>query len=334
MHRVLVTGGAGFIGSHLVDRLIQTDQVDQVTVLDSLTYAGDRRNLAAAMDSPKLTFVEGDIRDAGLVGDLLPGHSAVVHLAAESHVDRSLRDVGNSVSTNVTGTQTLLDAAMRCGVQKFVHVSTDEVYGPMPTGSAREDAPLRPTVPYAASKAASDLMVSSYFVSFGVPVCITRSSNNYGPRQHPEKLIPLFLRRLLTGEPVTLHGHGQHLRNWLHVEDHCRAIDLVLRRGVPGEIYNVGGGTDLTTLELTGRLLQLVGAGWDAVTTVADRTANDIRYSMDWSKIAELGFQPRRDLAFGLAETVHWYRGNVDRWSAAEAAGMLVEAAELTAVGG
>lgn len=333
MHKVLVTGGAGFIGSHLVDRLIQTDEIDQVTVLDSLTYAGDQRNLAAAMDSPKLQFVEGDIRDADLVGDLMPGHSAVVHLAAESHVDRSLRDVGNSVSANVMGTQTLLDAAMRCGVQKFVHVSTDEVYGPMPIGSAREDDPLRPTVPYAASKAASDLMATSYFVSFGVPVCITRSSNNYGPRQHPEKLIPLFLRKLLAGERVTVHGHGQHLRNWLHVEDNCRAIELVLRRGVPGQIYNIGGGTDLTTLELTGRLLRIVGVGWESVTTVADRTANDIRYSMDWSKIAELGFQPRRDLVSGLAETVHWYRGNVDRWPAAEATGTLAGGAELTAVG-
>ncbi|OXM44798.1 dTDP-glucose 4,6-dehydratase [Amycolatopsis alba DSM 44262] len=328
MHRVLVTGGAGFIGSHLVDRLIQTDEIDEVTVVDCLTYAGDRRNLAAALDSPKLRFVEGDIRDAGLVGELMPGHSAVVHLAAESHVDRSLCDVGNSVSTNTMGTQTLLDAAMRSGVRKFVHVSTDEVYGPMATGAAREDAPLRPTVPYAASKAASDLMALSYFASFGVPVCVTRSSNNYGPRQHPEKLIPLFLRRLLTGEPVTVHGHGQHLRNWLHVEDHCRAIELVLRRGVPGQIYNIGGGTDLTTLELTGRLLRIVGAGWDSVTTVPDRTANDIRYCMDWSKIAGLGFQPLRDLASGLAETVHWYRGNVDRWPGTQA-----EGAELTAVG-
>ncbi|RSN60657.1 dTDP-glucose 4,6-dehydratase [Amycolatopsis sp. WAC 04182] len=334
MHSVLVTGGAGFIGSHLVDRLIQTDEIDRVTVLDSLTYAGDRRNLSAALDSPKLRFVEGDVCDAALVGDVLPGHSAVVHLAAESHVDRSLRDVGNSVSTNVMGTQTLLDAAMRCGVQKFVHVSTDEVYGPMPTGSAREDAPLRPTVPYAASKAASDLMASSYFVSFGVPVCITRSSNNYGPRQHPEKLIPLFLRKLLTNEPVTVHGHGQHLRNWLHVEDNCRAIELVLRHGVPGEIYNIGGGTDLTTLELTGRLLRIVGMSWDSVATVADRTANDIRYAMDWSKIAELGFRPQRDLASGLAETVHWYRGNIDRWPTPDTTPTRADGAELTAVSG
>lgn len=316
MHKVLVTGGAGFIGSHLVDRLIQADDVEQVTVVDCLTYAGDRRNLAAAADSPKLRFVEGDIRDSGLVRDLMLGHSAVVHLAAESHVDRSLRDVGNCVGTNVVGTQTLLDAAMRCGIGKFVHVSTDEVYGPLPTGTARESDPLRPTVPYAASKAASDLMATSYFISFDVPVCITRSSNNYGPRQHPEKLIPLFLRKLLSGQPVTVHGHGQHIRNWLHVEDHCRAIELVLRQGVPGEIYNIGGGTDLTTLELTGRLLRAVGAGWDSVTTVPDRTANDLRYSMDWSKVAELGFRPRRDLASGLAETVHWYRGHQDRWPA------------------
>jgi dTDP-glucose 4,6-dehydratase len=313
---VLVTGGAGFIGSHLVDRLLQNDDVDRVTVLDALTYAGDHRNLAAAHASPKLRFVHGDICDPALLADLMPGHAAVVHLAAESHVDRSLRDVTNSVRTNVVGTQTVLDAAMRSGVQKFVHVSTDEVYGPVVTGAAREGDPLRPTVPYAASKAASDLIARSYFITYGLPVCITRSSNNYGPRQHPEKLIPLFLRTLLAGKQVTVHGHGQHLRNWLHVDDHCRALDLVLRRGVPGETYNIGGGTDLTTTELTALLLRATGTTWDAVTRVPDRAANDIRYSMTWDKVADLGFQPHHDLATGLAETVDWYRRNPDRWPA------------------
>lgn len=315
MPNVLVTGGAGFIGSHLVDRLIRATDIDQVTVLDALTYAGDERNLADAAASAKLRFVRGDIRDHQLVADLMPGHTAVVHLAAESHVDRSLRDVGNSVGTNVVGTQVVLDAAMRCGVSKFVHVSTDEVYGPLVAGAADENAPLRPTVPYAASKAASDLIARSYHVAFGVPVCITRSSNNYGPRQHSEKLIPRFLGKLLAGKPVTVHGHGQHLRNWLYVEDNCRAIELVLRRGIPGETYNIGGGTDLTTLDLTGRLLHAVGAGWDAVTSVPDRAANDIRYAMTWTKLAELGFTPERDLEDGLAETVRWYRSNPDRWS-------------------
>jgi dTDP-glucose 4,6-dehydratase len=321
MPNVLITGGAGFIGSHLVDRLLRATDIEQVTVLDALTYAGDERNLADAAASAKLRFVRGDIRDHQLVADLMPGHTAVVHLAAESHVDRSLRDVGSSVGTNVVGTQVVLDAAMRCGVSKFVHVSTDEVYGPLVTGAADEDAPLRPTVPYAASKAASDLIARSYHVAFGLPVCITRSSNNYGPRQHPEKLIPRFLGKLLAGKPVTVHGHGQHLRNWLHVEDNCRAIELVLRRGIPGETYNIGGGTDLTTLDLTARLLHAAGAGWDAVTSVPDRAANDIRYAMNWTKLAELGFAPERDLEDGLAETVDWYRRNPDRWSPVGPAG-------------
>ncbi|MGE7438000.1 dTDP-glucose 4,6-dehydratase [Kitasatospora sp. NPDC001175] len=315
MEKILVTGGAGFIGSHLVDRLLQADDITQVTVLDALTYAGDLRNLDTAKTSPKLRFVQGDIRDSQLVNNTMLGHNAVVHLAAESHVDRSLRDAGNSVATNVMGTQTVMDAAMRCGVQKVVHVSTDEVYGPLPTGSALESDPLRPTVPYAASKAASDLIARSYHVTYGVPVCITRSSNNFGPRQHPEKLIPFFLRKLLHGQPVTVHGHGQHIRNWLHVQDNCQALELVLRRGVPGEIYNIGGGTDLTTIELTTLLLRAVGADWDAVTFVQDRTANDIRYALDWGKVAALGFQPQRDLEAALAGTVDWYRSNPDRWA-------------------
>ncbi|WP_215550516.1 dTDP-glucose 4,6-dehydratase [Amycolatopsis sp. CA-230715] len=314
MHTVLVTGGAGFIGSHLVDLLIAADDVAEVTVLDALTYAGDRRNLAGAQGSPKFRFVHGDVCNSAVVNELMPGHSAVIHAAAESHVDRSLRDVGNSVSTNVVGTQTVLDAAMRCGVRKFVQVSTDEVYGSLTTGCARETDPLNPTVPYAASKAAAELIARSYHVSFDVPVCITRSSNNFGPRQHPEKLIPLFLRTLLSGKQVPVYGHGQHMRSWLHVQDNCRAIELVLRRGIPGEIYNIGGGTDLNTLELTGHLMRMLGASAGAVSYVPDRAANDMRYAMDWSKIADLGFRPQRDFADGLAETVAWYRQYTDRW--------------------
>ncbi|MFJ1767974.1 dTDP-glucose 4,6-dehydratase [Amycolatopsis sp. NPDC088138] len=313
MHTVFVTGGAGFIGSHLVDRLVKCADVDHVTVLDALTYAGDRRNLTEAECSDKVRFIHGDIRDHDTVSAVLPGHDWVVHLAAESHVDRSLIDVGQSVRTNVMGTQALLDVAMRAGVDKVVHVSTDEVYGPLPTGAAAEDAPLRPTVPYAASKACSDLLAASYYVSCGVPVCITRSSNNYGPRQHPEKLIPRFLGLLLSGQQVTVHGRGRHLRNWLHVEDNCRAIEQVLRVGVPGETYNIGGGTDLTTIELTKLLLQATGRDADAITYVPDRPANDIRYSMTWDKIAALGFAPARDLAAGLAATVAWYRQHPER---------------------
>ncbi|MFE3830942.1 dTDP-glucose 4,6-dehydratase [Streptomyces sp. NPDC059092] len=316
MDKVLVTGGAGFIGSHFVKRLLRSDDVAKVTVLDALTYAGHIENLGEAFLSPKLRFVHGTILDAGLVDDLVSQHTAVVHFAAESHVDRSFSAARTFLSTNVLGTQTLADAAVKHGIQRFVHVSTDEVYGPLPVGTATEDDPLRPSVPYAASKAASDLVALSYFHTYEVPVCVTRSSNNYGPYQHPEKIIPLFVTRLLRGEPVTLHGRGQHVRNWLHVEDNCAGIELVLRGGVPGEVYNIGGGTDLTNLELTEALLRVCGADWGSVTYGPDRRANDIRYSMDWTKIADhLGYQPTRDLDDGLAETVEWYRRNPDRWA-------------------
>ncbi|MDT3395122.1 dTDP-glucose 4,6-dehydratase [Streptomyces sp. B1866] len=313
---VLVTGGAGFIGSHFVKRLLKADDIGQVTVLDALTYAGHIHNLGKAFLSPRLAFVEGDILDRPLVDRLVQRHDAVVHFAAESHVDRSFYAAGAFLATNVMGTQTLLDAAQRFGVSRFVHVSTDEVYGSLPTGSATEESPLRPSVPYAASKAASDLIALSYWHTSGVPVCVTRASNNYGPNQHPEKIIPLFVTRLLKGEPVTLHGQGQHIRNWLHVADHCAGIDLVLRHGTPGEVYNLGGGTDLSGRELTALILDACGADWDAVTYVPDRPANDLRYSMDCSKaVHSLGYQPRHDLKEGLAQTVEWYRAHPDRWA-------------------
>lgn len=312
---VLVTGGAGFIGSHFVKRILRAEDITKVTVLDALTYAGHTANLGEAFLDPKLRFVQGNILDADLVDDLMADHTAVVHFAAESHVDRSFFAAGAFLATNVHGTQILADAAMRHGIQRFVHVSTDEVYGPLTEGSASEDDALRPTVPYAASKAAGDLIALSYWHTYDVPVCVTRSSNNYGPRQHPEKIIPLFVTRLLKGEQVTLHGQGQHVRNWLHVDDNCAGIELVLRNGVPGEVYNVGGGRNLTTKDLTGMLLELCGADWDFVTCVPDRRANDLRYSMQWGKLADLGYWPARPLEDGLAETVDWYRNNPDRWA-------------------
>ncbi|MFE5582422.1 dTDP-glucose 4,6-dehydratase [Kitasatospora sp. NPDC056531] len=314
MENILITGGAGFIGSHFARRLVNADDVAKVTVLDSLTYAGNLGNLAGITDSKKFTFVQGSILNRALVDALMETHDAVVHFAAESHVDRSLTDAGNFVSTNVLGTQTLLDSARRIGTRKFIHISTDEVYGSLPTGTAFEADPLRPTVPYSASKAASDMIALAYHSSYGVPVCVTRSSNNYGPRQFPEKLIPLFVTRLLAGEKVTIHGNGEHVRNWLHVTDNCAGVELVLHKGIPGEAYNIGGGTDLTTIELTGMLLRETGACWNQVTYVPDRAANDIRYSMDWSKLAQLGYKPQQDLAAGIAETVDWYRRNPDWW--------------------
>ncbi|MFE9296712.1 dTDP-glucose 4,6-dehydratase [Streptomyces niveus] len=316
MRAVLVTGGAGFIGSHFVKRLLRSDDVAAVTVLDALTYAGHIENLGEAFLDAKLDFVEGSILDARLVGDLVRRHSEIVHFAAESHVDRSFYESGNFLTTNVLGTRTLLDAAFRMGVRKFVHVSTDEVYGPLLTGAADESAPLRPSVPYAASKAASDLVALSYFQTYGLPVCVTRSSNNYGPCQHPEKIVPLFVTRLLKGEPVTLHGRGQHVRNWLHVEDNCAGIELVLSSGVPGEVYNIGGGTDLTNKELTQLILRACDADWDVVTYVPDRQANDLRYALDCSKITSaLGYRPTRALADGIEATVAWYRANPGRWA-------------------
>ncbi|MEU9761798.1 dTDP-glucose 4,6-dehydratase [Streptomyces sp. NPDC047987] len=317
MEHVLVTGGAGFIGSHFVKRLIKAEDVARVTVLDALTYAGHIENLGTAFLSDKLRFVHGNIQDGVVVNDLMAsGPTAVVHFAAESHVDRSYDAAGGFLSTNVLGTQVLVDAAHRHGIGKFVHVSTDEVYGPLAEGTATEEAPLRPSVPYAVSKAAGDLVALGAYQTLGLPLCVTRSSNNYGPYQYPEKIIPLFVTRLLRGMPVTLHDRGQHVRNWLHVEDNCAGIEAVLRHGRPGEVYNLGGGTDLSSKELTEHLLRLCGATWDAVTYIPDRPANDIRYSIDWTKARDqLGYRPRHRLEDGLAETAEWYRRNPDRWA-------------------
>ncbi|MFJ5674033.1 dTDP-glucose 4,6-dehydratase [Streptomyces sp. NPDC093097] len=318
--RILVTGGAGFIGSHLVRTLLGPDglqETDRVTVLDALTYAGNRANLDPVADDPRLRFVHGDIRDHELVDRLLPGHDAVVHCAAESHVDRSIASGTAFTSTNVLGTQVLLEAAVHHGTGTFLHVSTDEVYGSIAEGSWTEDSPLAPTSPYSASKAASDLLALAYHRTHGLDVRITRCSNNYGPYQHPEKVIPLFTTRLLQGGRVPLYGDGTNSRDWLHVDDHCHALRLALRHGRPGEIYNIGGGTELTNRELTDRLLQECGATWDSVDHVADRKGHDLRYSLDHGKAtAELGYHPRHSFDQGLRETVHWYRTHQEWWSA------------------
>ena len=315
--RILVTGGAGFIGSHYV-RAVLDDAYPQavgarVTVLDKLTYSGNRDNLPGGSD--RLDFVHGDVCDAELLRDLLPGHDSIVHFAAESHVDRSIAAAADFVRTNVVGTQVLLDAARMAGIGRIVHVSTDEVYGTIPTGSWTEDWPLRPNSPYAASKASSDLMVRSYARTHGLDVSITRCSNNYGTYQHTEKLIPLFVTNLLEGKQVPLYGDGHNVREWLHVQDHCRAVEAVRAKGRPGEIYNVGGGTELTNLDLVHRLLDLCGADESAITRVADRLGHDDRYSLDGTKIREeLGFVPEVPFEQGLAETVGWYRDNPGWW--------------------
>jgi dTDP-glucose 4,6-dehydratase len=319
--RLLVTGGAGFIGSRLVCMALEGrlpglgDEVD-VTVLDKLTYAGNRANLDSAAADPRLTFVQGDIVDEDVVDELVCDADAVVHLAAESHVDRSILGAKEFVRTNVLGTQTLLEAAVRHRTSRFVHVSTDEVYGSIETGSWTEDRPLAPRSPYAASKAGSDLLALAYANTHGLDVVVTRCSNNYGPFQFPEKVIPLFVTNLLDGGRVPLYGDGLHVRDWLHVEDHCRGIDLVLTGGRAGEIYHVGGGTELTNRRLTELLLEACGATWSQVDAVEDRKGHDRRYSLDIGKIkSELGYTAQVPFESGLAEVVEWYRSNRDWWT-------------------
>ncbi|GGP59824.1 dTDP-glucose 4,6-dehydratase [Streptomyces calvus] len=316
---LLVTGAAGFIGSRYVRMLLASDAPDapRITVLDALTYAGSLRNLEPG--HPRLEFVHGDIRDAELVDKLMADTDQVVHFAAESHVDRSIRAASDFVLTNVVGTQVLLDAAVRHSVGPFVHVSTDEVYGSITSGSATETHPLRPSSPYSASKASADLLALAHHRTHGLDVRVTRCSNNYGPHQFPEKIVPLFVTHLLDGRKVPLYGEGLNVRDWLHVDDHCAGVDLVRTAGRPGEVYNIGGGTELTNRELTGRLLEACGAGWDRVVHVEDRKGHDLRYSVDWSKARdELGYRPRRDFDTGLAETVAWYRDHRARWEPLE----------------
>lgn len=317
--RVLVTGGAGFIGSHYVRTVLQggyPDLVDaDVVVLDKLTYAGNKENLSAVWSSARFEFVRGDIGDARLVDALMAHTDEVVHFAAERHVDRSIFGASAFVTTNVLGTQCLLEAALRNRVRRFVHVSTDEVYGSIPLGAWTEEQPLRPSSPYSASKASSDLMALAYAHTYRLPVVVTRCSNNYGPFQFPEKIIPLFVTNLLTGGNVPLYGDGHNVRDWIHVDDHCRAVDVVRRSGRDGEVYNVGGGVELSNLELTERLLTECGHGWERVDYVADRLESDLRYSVDSTKLQrELGFVPTVDLDAGLRETVRWLRENRAWW--------------------
>ncbi|MGW3498357.1 dTDP-glucose 4,6-dehydratase [Streptomyces sp. NPDC001020] len=322
--RILVTGGAGFIGSAYVRALLKGEypgyEDAHVTVLDLLTYAGNRGNLPAA--HPRMTFVRGDVCDAATLLDLLPGHDAVVHFAAESHVDRSLAAPAAFVRTNVAGTQTLLEACLHAEVPRVLHVSTDEVYGSIDDGSWTEGWPLEPSSPYAATKAGSDLIAGAYWRSHGLDVSVSRCSNNYGPHQHPEKLIPLFTTRLLAGKSVPLYGDGTNVREWIHVDDHCRALQLILTKGRAGEVYHVGGGTPMTNRQVTERLLALCGAGPDRVRPVADRKGHDRRYSLDGAKLSEeLGFEPSVPFEEGLARTVAWYRDHPGWWDSEDLRG-------------
>ncbi|GHE98778.1 dTDP-glucose 4,6-dehydratase [Streptomyces longispororuber] len=314
--RILVTGGAGFIGSAYVRALLEGAfpgyEDALVTVVDKLTYAGNRTNLPETHE--RMTFVRADIADAERMRELVAGHDEVAHFAAESHVDRSLYAAGEFVRTNVAGTQTLLEACLRAEVRRVVHVSTDEVYGSIEEGSWTEDRPLLPNSPYSASKAGGDLLARAYWRSYGLDVRVTRCSNNYGPYQHVEKLIPLFVTNLLEGRDVPLYGDGRNVREWVHVDDHCRAVHLALTKGSAGEVYNIGG-TARSNREITELLLGLCGADRSRVRPVEDRKGHDFRYAVDDTKIrADLGWRPRVPFADGLAAVVDWYRDNPGWW--------------------
>ncbi|MER6175750.1 dTDP-glucose 4,6-dehydratase [Streptosporangium sp. NPDC001681] len=311
--RILVTGGAGFIGSHFV----RTTRDARITVLDRLTYAADLANLEGVPHD----LVQGDICDAELLSRVVPGHDVVINFAAESHVDRSIEGAGEFVRTNVLGTQTLMQACLDAGTPRVVQVSTDEVYGSIETGSWDEDAPLSPRSPYAAAKAGGDMIARAYAITHGLPVSITRCGNNYGPYQFPEKVIPLFVTNLLEGGKVPLYGDGGNIRDWIHVDDHCRGIRLVAEQGEPGEVYHIAGTAELTNLELTQRLLDALEADWTMVERVTDRKGHDRRYSLDDTKLRALGYRPLTAFEDGLAETIRWYADNPSWWKSKRAAG-------------
>lgn len=316
--RLVITGAAGFIGSTLSEMALdQLDDLgyDELVLFDALTYSGRRESLDGVLADPRVRFIHGSITDPAVTADAVTGAGAILHLAAESHVDRSIAGPHPFFETNVVGTQVLLDEARRAGVERFVHVSTDEVYGSIDTGSWSEDHVLAPNSPYSASKAGSDLVALAYHATYGMHVVVTRCTNNYGPRQFPEKMIPLFVTNLSRGKKVPLYGDGLHVRDWLHVTDHCRGLLLALTRGVAGEIYNLGGGMELTNLELTRRLLAHCGADESMIEPVTDRLGHDRRYSVDWTKAREsLGYRPEVSFETGLTSTVKWYHDNVGWW--------------------
>ena len=318
--KILITGGAGFIGSNFVRKLMTGDLEDisdfeQFTVLDSLDYSGNMNNLITISNDSRFRFVHGDIQDSNLLNSLVPGHEIVIHFAAKSHVDRSINDPHPFFATNVLGTQTLLQASLEGGVKTFIHISTDEVYGTIPEGSWTESSPLLPNSPYAASKGSSDLVARSYWRTYGMDVRITRCSNNYGPYQYPEKVIPLFVTNLIEGKSIPIYGNGLNVRDWLHGDDHCRGIWLVAMKGAPGEVYNIGGGKELSNLELAETILKMMGRDPTRIQFVEDRKGHDLRYSLDYSKIHnELGYEPMISFEEGLVSTVEWYQRNQNWW--------------------
>jgi dTDP-glucose 4,6-dehydratase len=316
--RILVTGGAGFIGSHYVRTLLGDGYPGyagaSVTVLDKLTYSGNLANLAPVTGNPRLTFVKGDICDAVLLASLVPGHDVVLNFAAETHVDRSITSAAPFVMTNVVGVQALMQACLEAKVPRVIQVSTDEVYGSIASGSWTEESPLDPNSPYSAAKAGGDMIAQAYHRTHGLNVVTTRCCNNYGPYQYPEKVIPLFITNLLDGATVPLYGDGGNAREWIHVDDHCRGIQLAAECGTAGHVYHIGGTDELVNKELTSRLLDACGAGWDSVEYVEDRKGHDRRYSLDDSALRALGYAPRVPFTDGLAAAVRWYEQNRAWW--------------------
>ncbi len=315
--RLLVTGGAGFIGSNYVRRLLDEtlSDVQSVVVLDKLTYAGNLENLATVQSDSRFSFVQGDICDRDLLKSILPNVDAVVNFAAESHVDNSINNSDEFVRTNILGVQILLEEIRRIPGIRFLQVSTDEVYGSITEGSWTESEPLLPNSPYAATKAAAEMLVRSFHRTFGVDTVVTRCSNNYGPFHYPEKLIPLFITNLIEGKKVPVYGQGLNVRDWLHVDDHCRGIHLALTKGKAGEIYNIGGGRELPNIEITTTILELMGRDDSAIEYVEDRLGHDLRYSVDWAKAErELGYRPQIDFESGLVAVIDWYRTNQSWW--------------------
>jgi dTDP-glucose 4,6-dehydratase len=314
MKKLLVTGGAGFIGSNFIRHILTKYSDYNIVNLDKLTYCGNLENLKDIERDKRYKFIKGDIADDKIVKEAIKDCSVVVHFAAETHVDRSIIDPYSFVRTNVLGTHTLLEAAKANGVDRFIHISTDEVYGSIEKGSFGEDDPLQPNSPYSAAKAGSDLLARSYFITFKLPVIITRSSNNFGPYQYPEKVIPLFITNALEGKSLPLYADGMNVRDWLFVLDNCEAIDSVLHKGKDGEVYNIGGGTEITNLELTNSILEILGKDKSLIKFVNDRPGHDKRYSLDIAKTRALGWEPKRNFSQSLKLTVNWYKNNEAWW--------------------
>jgi dTDP-glucose 4,6-dehydratase len=314
MRSILVTGGAGFIGSNFVRYMLKKYSDYRIIVLDALTYAGNRENLADLEGDPRFFFYHGDICDEAVVDNLMSNVDAVVNFAAETHVDRSIHEAGAFINTDIRGTFVLLEAAKKYKIERFLHISTDEVYGSIEKGSFKETDPLHPNSPYSSSKAGADLLVRSYFVTYGVPVLITRSSNNFGPFQYPEKLIPLFVTNAIDDKQVPLYGDGKNVRDWLYVEDNCAGVDTVLHKGIIGEIYNIGAGNEEQNIYITNTILEILGKPQSLIKYVQDRPGHDRRYSVDISKTKALGWKPEMNFRDAIEKTVNWYVQNENWW--------------------